>query len=600
MRQEASLKEWKRLYELAQDFIELKPWEYMYNEEYVCIAPENRERAYFTVMGNGGWEFGFGLYPSDNAFQAAKLLYSDPYMDQYLMFLQDSIMMYLDKKNEVSPDELRIMDELGLDFGEGPNWIIFRRSEPGFCLYDLDAEEVGLCIFYLERLIQAVKLIPDVTPRGKHIYDSEYIYAEENGEWRLSIHKSPASPSLPINPMNLSPDVESKLKNIPRTKEIWEIDIFDLGARVDDDKYDKTLFPSMLLVINHKGGDFIHKKMLLPDDNFVSVCEELISLMQKTCVPRKIIVQGPVMREGIRSLTSFFGITMEINELSYLNDFSDRLVYDMSQGEAFPVNGFEERGDPALNGDFHDEILIKLLSDSIKDLAALPKAEREKLVEELMKNPFIRSSLDTEEANAFFNGNPQSDIKDLPRAWEWEGEPVSDNSRTMRSKLSLIEGFYDETEPWSGESSNGDFDEEDWESDLFNGEICAEWAESWPDILNECSKKALLQLSRDCGFEANSRQKKEEIVKSVSSFLEKNTKTVLSSLSAEELKLIRDARNLINKKSVMYSQEFSHSKETLRALVEKGIIDIKHSHTKYTKYLTLLLPKKLKGVRISV
>ena len=73
MRKEATTQEWGRLYELGTLFMEKKPWEYLYNEEYIRIRFSEDDEAFFTIMGNGGMEYGFGMYIGEFAFREMML-----------------------------------------------------------------------------------------------------------------------------------------------------------------------------------------------------------------------------------------------------------------------------------------------------------------------------------------------------------------------------------------------------------------------------------------------------------------------------------------------------------------------------------------------
>ena len=54
MRTEATIEEWRRLYDLSDRFFELKPWELLDNLELVVIRFSEDDYATFSVMGSGG------------------------------------------------------------------------------------------------------------------------------------------------------------------------------------------------------------------------------------------------------------------------------------------------------------------------------------------------------------------------------------------------------------------------------------------------------------------------------------------------------------------------------------------------------------------
>ena len=79
--------------------------------------------------------------------------------------------------------------------------------------------------------------------------------------------------------------------------------------------------------------------------------------------------------------------------------------------------------------------------------------------------------------------------------------------------------------------------------------------------------------------------------------LEKPSK-VKELLSDKEIALIKRMRQMISKKESVMSDEFPFSKETLISLAEKGMVDIKYGHDFMDIYLTVRIPKQLKGQRL--
>ena len=131
-RKEAPLSDWKKLYDLATRFMKKKPWEILMNEEYICIRFSEDDEAFFTIMGNGGLEYGFGMYIGEAAFceMLLQIRYAhEPVTDEYIMFMQNCLVMFQDKKSDIPEEQLDVR-KYGV--------IVSRGSRRGLLLPDLD------------------------------------------------------------------------------------------------------------------------------------------------------------------------------------------------------------------------------------------------------------------------------------------------------------------------------------------------------------------------------------------------------------------------------------------------------------------------------
>lgn len=55
MRKEATLEQWKELYEVTMNIKDLKPWEYFFDMDVITIIlPNLDETVYCNIMGRGG------------------------------------------------------------------------------------------------------------------------------------------------------------------------------------------------------------------------------------------------------------------------------------------------------------------------------------------------------------------------------------------------------------------------------------------------------------------------------------------------------------------------------------------------------------------
>ena len=63
MRKEASLAEWKALYEIATELKELRPWESFWDMDLIQLQGEEEEDvAFVSILGKGGDCYGITVY----------------------------------------------------------------------------------------------------------------------------------------------------------------------------------------------------------------------------------------------------------------------------------------------------------------------------------------------------------------------------------------------------------------------------------------------------------------------------------------------------------------------------------------------------------
>ncbi len=75
MKNEPSLKEWRKLYEAAMRVKKIAPWDWMDETDIFGVQnPETDETGFVSVMGAGGEHFAIGVYLGCRGFGKAETL----------------------------------------------------------------------------------------------------------------------------------------------------------------------------------------------------------------------------------------------------------------------------------------------------------------------------------------------------------------------------------------------------------------------------------------------------------------------------------------------------------------------------------------------
>ena len=106
MRKEASLAEWKALYEIATELKELRPWESFWDMDLIQLQGEEEEDvAFVSILGKGGDCYGITVYEGYeglNDFMRLALADEMNLSVEFAMFSQNNLTCYWGNREELS------------------------------------------------------------------------------------------------------------------------------------------------------------------------------------------------------------------------------------------------------------------------------------------------------------------------------------------------------------------------------------------------------------------------------------------------------------------------------------------------------------------
>lgn len=587
MRKEANLKEWKKLYDLAEKYVKMKPWELLNNEEMVCVSFSEEDRAYFTIMGNGGMEYGFGMYVGDTAFREMQLLISDYHSEEYSLYMQNCVVMFIDRKEDVPEEQMEIIRKLGRNYGRGRGWIYFENHARGYAPYIPDQQDVLNTARFLEKLIEALEQIEKVKPRGMHLMGCGYIHELKDSEWKTGMTEWNQE-ELKKLPFTVDDEaLKAEATKWKKRKVVWEVDIITMDSVINDEKYDRPLFPYLLLAVNHSNGQVVYQQLLEPADDPASLCQYMIGLMKEYGMPEKIVVFGKMMKEIFSPLQNVIGLKVETGRINHLMEYAEGL-----KKNAFHRNpGAEGRSLKAFG--LKDDEIAALLEMSGADTEEELIQMLGKMAEEAFGNGnrglFLMDQEEEDSQSGYsgleggaYDGFDEDDEYHL----KWQ-EP-----KNMSQRIHMINDFFEFTDFEEGPK---DYDES--YDELCEGVIYADWCDDWERILGECSIEKLKEMAKAFGIASG--KKKAQIASEVSGVLMEKPARVKELLSREEKDLIRQLRTLANKGEGLMSGDSIISSKTVISLVEKGMADIRYGNDVFNLYLEFKLPKQMKGLQLN-
>ena len=589
MRKEATLEEWGKLYDLAEQYAQMKPWNWLANEEIVCVSIPDEERVYFSVMGNGGLEYGFGMYIGDLAFREMQLQINDPAGEEYSLYMQNCIVMFIDDKEMVPPEQMEILRELGRSYGKGRKWIYFENHARGYFPYIPDRQDVQKTTRYLEALISALPRIEKLKPRGLHLVGQGFIHKLEQSEWKTGIVTWDPEElcRLPYSaPHESLKEEAAKWKQL---RAVWEVDVILTNIVETDEGYDRPLFPHLLLVMDHRMGTVVYQQMLYPSDDPPALCQYLTRLMREHGKPKKLLVSGDMMKEIFSILESAAGIPVKVELLSQTEEFKEDFQ------RAFPP------GDSGADGS-----VLKAFGLTNEEIASLLEMSGAETEEELIQilGEGARRTFGNGSGGLFLGAPENSDFSDENESydegffWGFDDEddngPASQIPANMRDRVQLIRDFFE----WADEASREDpAEENEFDDEPLLSLIDAEWCDDWQMLLEQSSQKNLKELEKTLGI-SSSGKKKSQLAAEVFGILSEKPARVKELLSVEERALVKHLRTMVNKANHAHADTFPFPKETIISLAEKGMLDIRYGHDFMKICLTHIIPKQMKGLRL--
>ena len=261
--------QWKELFQEADRFRLKKPWLLLDETDLIAVEnPNTREIGYCSVMGRGGTHYALGVYLGDPGLIGFDRVANadEPMTPDELLHVQDCIMVSFENRDELFPQERNLIKELGLTYRGKNAWPSFRRYEPGYYPWDINAEE---CEFLTHALRQLMAVIEELGEGKVHIDLTNGMTVlrssrKENGllawtsrPYRLEMHH-------PALQLVLYQDelMAERVKRARRLKSVTlQVDTVYAPTPVQDKKGQRPFFPRIVLVADQKSGQMIGFQM---------------------------------------------------------------------------------------------------------------------------------------------------------------------------------------------------------------------------------------------------------------------------------------------------------------------------------------------------
>ena len=329
MRTEATIEQWKTLYEVTMRIKELKPWEKFWDMDLIgVIKDDDEDSVFYSILGRGGDCYGIAVYEGFEGLNSFLMLTMQQSMNlstEYAMFNQKNLTCYWGNRDELSDKQRKIIKELGYTYRGKNQWLYFLSFEPGYYPYNMDTDEVFRMTEHMRNLERALKCYEQETEGVDFEYGNMYhIMLDEENEI-ISTGEMP----LPFtsfqfgNLLITDEKLLSDLAKVPKCNAVLEADVSVLGASVNDKKYDRPANPALSLLEVANSGAVIKFEMLEPeDDAIVMLAEILIGFIFQFGTPKEVRVTNVIVEAGLEQICDVCKIKLRrVKRLPGLDEF---------------------------------------------------------------------------------------------------------------------------------------------------------------------------------------------------------------------------------------------------------------------------------------
>lgn len=317
MRKEASLEQWKVLYEAATRIEELKPWDKFWDMDLIGVRNGTEdETTFYCVHGRDGACCGISVYEGFtglNSFLMLALRQRLNVTAEYAMFYQRNMSCYWGKREDLTERQRKVIKELGYKYRGKNQWLYFQSRKPGYSPYILDEEETLRMAGHLQDLELALRCYEESGVPVSFEKGSMFLltFEENKTKWHYGEAPLPFAIYQYRNLLIQDEELLTKLRKASDCGAVLEADISILGGTVTDREYDRPMNPALALLGDASSETILKFGMLKPEDNpTVKLAEMVVEFILQHGAPKEIRVSNVIIEAGLEQLCNICGIRL--------------------------------------------------------------------------------------------------------------------------------------------------------------------------------------------------------------------------------------------------------------------------------------------------
>lgn len=324
---------WLELYEAADQFKKLKPWEWLSNVHLFGVrSPWDHRIGYCCVMGSGKEVFGMAVYLGTEGLQTVLDMLNGEFIGDPL-FAQHCYMLSFGSRDELYPEEYERVKELGLSFRGKTAWPSFRLYEPGYVPWPItDRDDI---VFLTEILRQAMEVSlsyredPDalLEGNGERFLVRIPVTGEGAGttEW-ISEWLKPDQADRPLEPAGRAVMVDElrmvkARRAVSADAGVWEVDSFFIPMPIEDEE--RPFYPTMNVIADQETGQILHYGLTKQAEASENLADGLLGLIETYRVmPMRLVARTSRVLDELASVIAGFGLVCSVEpQLPAIEEF---------------------------------------------------------------------------------------------------------------------------------------------------------------------------------------------------------------------------------------------------------------------------------------
>jgi hypothetical protein len=309
----------KKLYALMARVKELKPWERLWDTEFVLIyLPDRAEPVLCSVIGRNGESFGILVYPGfASILSLFRLRDEDPETGNPFTVLgyQISLSCQLGDRDELFPDERARLKDLGISFRGKNEWVFFRKSLPGRLPWYINGGEADLLIQVLTRFIETYTLFAE---GGISVdFDGQVLacrYSEKDKKWIAGADKLPPVP-IEMNEYRVESGEVEPLRFKDLTETAVEAEILYLPRTVGVDEEGIPILMRLAVFLDNETGMVLAQRFpALDEDGNAALLDLLVDYIEDHGRPGTVMVRDEFAAAVFKDFCGKTGINLVHSE----------------------------------------------------------------------------------------------------------------------------------------------------------------------------------------------------------------------------------------------------------------------------------------------
>lgn len=325
--------EWLELYEAAERFKELKPWEWLTNVHLFGVrCPWDQLTGYCCVMGSGKEVYGLAVYLGTAGLQTVLDLLNGEFSGDPL-FAQHCYMLSFGSRDELYTEEYERVKKLGLSLHGKRAWPSFRLYEPGYVPWPLSNRDD--IVFLTEIIKQAIEVSrsyrqnPDVLLEGNGERFLVQIPVTGEGadtktQW-ISQWLKPDPADRPLEPSGRAV-VMDELRMVKARRAVngdagvWEVDSFFIPMPIEEER---PFYPMMNVIADQETRQVLHYGLTQRIEASENLAEGLLTLIEThRVVPVRLVARHSTLLDELAPVIARFGLDSRIEpQLPAIEEF---------------------------------------------------------------------------------------------------------------------------------------------------------------------------------------------------------------------------------------------------------------------------------------